>query len=381
MLVTNFDAPTGGVQKNSRLLLKELGKRGVGTFACARNYYGLPADELVDETQIHRSPVWGSSLAVNGILYLIDTFLWLVKNRKRYDVVHCQQMFGPAMAAAVASFLVRKPIIVRVTTVGDLGEVKHIRQMPLSRIRIQLIRRVSKWVALTQEMANELTTLNIPRDRIKIIYNSTEIPIDTAFDNEAKTSLIKEIRLTDEKIGVFLGRLSEEKNLDVLIEAWKSVMEKYPDARLLLIGAGGDFRNVETALRKQVENLGLSNNVHFLGHVANAKDYVLASDVFVLPSRSEGMSNALVEALACGAAIVATDIPANSEICEDGINSLLIPVGDSVALSRAIIRLFDTPELARRLAAQARAKAEQELTVDKMVCAYLDVYREAIATV
>ncbi len=375
MLVTDMDAASGGVQTNSRTLLRELNRRGMQTFACVRNYYGLPSKEMEDGTEIHRSPVWGRSRAINGILYLVDTFIWLLRNRRRYDVIHCQQMFGPAMAATIAGFFISKPIIVRITTVGDLGEVKHIREMPLAWLRLRLIRRVSRWVALTREMADELTTLDISSDKINIIHNSTEIPLEASFEPTVKESKRRALGLEYEKMAVFVGRLSAEKGLDVLIDAWQMIGKLYPDAHLLILGGGGDYRNVEADLREQVAKQNLDARIHFVGHVSNAKDFILASDVFVLPSRTEGMSNALVEAFACGAAIVATEIPSNREICEDGVNALLVPVADPEALSDAIISVFESPGLGQRLGQEARKKAERELSVDAMVDEYLATYR------
>ncbi len=378
MLVTDIDAASGGVQTNSRTLLRELNRRGIQTFACVRNYYGLPSEELVDGTEIHRSPVWRRSRAINGFLYLADTFFWLLRNRHRYVVIHCQQMFGPAMAATIAGFFIRKPIIVRITTVGDLGEVKHIREMPLAWLRLRLIRRVSRWVALTREMADELATLDISSDKITIIHNSTEIPVGAAFEQPVKESKRRVLGLEYEKVAVFVGRLSAEKGLDVLIDAWQLIGKHHPDAHLLILGGGGDYRNVETNLKEQCANLKLDAQIHFVGHVRNAKDFILASEVFVLPSRTEGMSNALVEAFACGAAIVATDIPSNQEICEDGINALLVPVADSKSLSDAIISVLDSAELGQRLGQEARQKAERELSVDAMVDEYLATYRQTL---
>jgi glycosyltransferase involved in cell wall biosynthesis len=320
-------------------------------------------------------------MTVNGVLYFIDTFLWLVRNQEKYEVIHCQQMFGPAMVATFASFFIRKPIVVRVTTVGELGEVKHVRQMPLSSLRLKLLQRVSKWIALSHEMADELATLKIPYEKITIIPNSTEIPIEAAYDEGTKVRSRRELSRSMDKIGIFVGRLSEEKNLDVLIHAWSAVVKEYPDAHLLLLGEGGSYRNVESKLRTQVDRLALDKSIHFLGHVDNVKEYMLASDVFVLPSRTEGMSNSLVEALACGAAIVATNIPANSEICEDEVNSLLVPVGVDTDLSNAILRILESPDLARKIGTEARLKAEHDLSVDAMVGAYLKVYHEALLAV
>ena len=379
LLVTDIDAPSGGIQRNSRLLLRELNVRGIATYACVRNYYGLPKAEIVDGTTFRRSPVLGRGLAINGLLYFITTLLWLLMNRRKYDVVHCQQMFGPTMTAAVANYLTGKPILTRVTAIGDLGEVKQIREMPLSSIRLRLIRRVSRWAALTGEMKKELVSLGIPAHRIRVIPNSTEVPAERGYLPEAKALMRDDLHLGKGPIGVFVGRLSEEKNLDLLITAWVEVRRRFPDARLLILGGGGAYRNVEEPLRGLVEELDLIGAVQFLGHLDGSQKYILASDVFILPSRTEGMSNALVEAFACGAAIVATDIPGNTEICRDRENALLVPVGDVPALAAAIIEILGSPDLSARLGSSARQKAEADLSVDRMVTRYLDAYSEMLA--
>jgi glycosyltransferase involved in cell wall biosynthesis len=378
MLVTNIDAASGGVQKNSRLLLRELNLLQIKTFVCVRNYYDLPTTETIDNTVYHRSPVFGSSMAVNGVLYLLDTLKWLVWNRRHFDVIHCQQMFGPAMAAAIATMFIRRPFVVRVTSVGDLGEVKAIKSMRFSSIRMRLIRRVSKWIALSAEMKIEIESLGIPSDRVTIIHNATEIPVESGTEQETRSKYRRKLGLTGTHTAVFTGRLSEEKCLDVLISAWPAVISSFPEAKLFLLGEGGDFRNVEGKLRARVETLGLSASIAFLGHVDNANEYLLASDAFVLPSRTEGMSNSLVEAFACGAAIVATDIGANREICIDGENALLFPVGDEVKLAEAVINLFRNPLLAATLGRAARAFAEEDLSIEKMVSSYIEVYREVL---
>lgn len=378
MLVTNLDAPSGGVQKNSHLLLGELNKRKIKTFVCARNYYNLPKNEEKNGTHFHRSPVFGNSMAINSVIYLLDSFFWLIRNRKKYNVIHCQQMFAPAMVAAIASFIIKKPILVRVTTVGELGEVKHIRQMPFSKIRLRLLRRISKWVALTEEMKREIETLGIAPENIEIIYNSTDIPVESAFEEKTRIYYRKNLNLDYEKIVVFVGRLSEEKGLDILINAWKIVGEKYAQANLLLLGEGGKYRNVESEIKELVSNLKLGEVVHFVGHVANPKEYLLASDAFVLPSRTEGMSNALVEAMACGAAIITTNLPAMLELCEHGKNALIVKLDSVSELSQAIIKLFEEPQTAYNLACSAKRKAEKDLSVETMVSKYLKLYREMI---
>lgn len=377
ILVTNIDAPTGGVQQNTRVLLKELNKRGIKTYVCARNYHNALRKEVIDGTFFRRSPVMGSSMVINSLLYLTDTFFWLIKNRKNYDVIHCQQMYAPAMIGALVSFFIKKPIVVRVTASGELGEVKQIRQMPLANLRVKLLRRIDRFITLTGAMKNEIETLGIDSKKIKVIPNATEIPAEASYNFRVRDKFRRKLNLEYKKIVVFTGRLSEEKGLDTLIKVWKTIKEKQMSAHLLLLGEGGAYRNVEPQLRNLTATLDLSDCVHFLGHVSNAKDYILASDIFVLPSRTEGMSNSLVEAFACGTAIIATDIPANREICVEGENSLLFKVDDTNALSQILIKLFDDQALAKTLGEQARKLAESKLSIDVMINNYLSIYEEA----
>ncbi|MBX7054538.1 MAG: glycosyltransferase family 4 protein [Pyrinomonadaceae bacterium] len=381
ILVTDLDAPSGGIQKNTKLLMREFSNRGVETLVCARNYYRLPSAERSEYAMIHRMPASGKSRAANGLLYLLFAFVWLIRNRNKFELIHCQQMFGPTMVAAVASYFIKKPIVTRVTTVGDLGEVHAIKQMAFSGLRRKLIKRVTRWVALTSQMKEEIESLGIPDQKIDIIYNSTQFPEYCAYSDVQKREMREALSLGYPTMGLFVGRLSEEKNLDILIRAWNKVVIEKPDAHLLVLGAGGSYRNVEDGLRQLVSELDLRENVHFLGHCDYVKDYLIASDIFLLPSRTEGMSNALVEAFACGASIIASDIKANAEICVNEVNSLLVEPGNVSALTDSILRLLDEREFANRLGKAARKQAEDTLSVDTMVAAYLETYKMALRAV
>jgi glycosyltransferase involved in cell wall biosynthesis len=364
MLVTDIDSPTGGVQVQSFRLLGELGRRGVRSYVCARNYHGRPRRELRDGVEIRRSPTLGRRFgALNSVLYLADTLGWLVRNRRRYDVIHCQQMFGATMVGLLARRLLGKPVVVRVTSTGELGEVRQIREMAFSRLRLSQIRRVDRWVALTIDMKRELLSLGISETAITVIPNAANLPAGCAFQAEAKDDARRALGLSAEKVAVYTGRLSSEKGLDSLLRAWGDVSAVHADAVLLLVGAGGGYRNVEADLRALCDQLSLGGSVRFVGHVDEVERYLIASDLFVLPSRTEGMSNALVEAMAAGCAVVTTDIPANRAIVVDEISGLLVPVDAEDALASAISRVFRDPDRGNSLGMAARAYAERELSI------------------
>lgn len=379
MLSADIDSPTGGVQAQSWRLLRELAIRGVTAAVCTRNYHRLPRHEERDGVRIIRSPVLKRSMRVaNSGAFLADAAAWLARHRSEYDVIHCQQMFGPATAALLVKPLVRKPVVVRVSSTGELGEVADLGRMPLSSIRIRQLRGVDHWVALTREMASEIATIGVERDRISIIPNAAEIPADSAAHPETRACYRRRLALEYDQIAIYCGRLSSEKNLDVLLHAWAMVRKSAPHAHLLLAGAGGAFRNVELDLREMADRLRLGDCVHFLGHVANVSDYLLAADIFILPTSTEGMSNALLEAMAAGNAIITTDIEANREVVSNEVTALLVPPKDAEALSEAISRVLGSRDLGCRLGERARKQAARRHSVGAMVDAYLDVYQRAV---
>lgn len=380
MLTADIDSPTGGVQAQSVRLLRELSDRHIETYVCTRNYHRLKRQESREDVHIRRSPVVNREMsAANSCIYQFDAVAWLLLHRSAYDVIHCQQMFGPAMAALMAKPLTKKPVVVRVSSTGELGEVAGLRRMPLSALRIKQLKNVDHWVALTRQMASEIETIGISHDRISIIPNAAVLPPESAADPSTRNQLRQKLKLRSSKIAVYSGRLSSEKNLDVLLSAWVKVQEVFPDAHLLLAGAGGSFRNVEDRLRQMTEELQIKERVHFLGHVNNVFDHLLAADVFVLPTSTEGMSNSLVEAMAAGNAIITTDIEANREVVSDGETALLVPPRDVEALSGAIIRILQSPELGYRLGARARERAAQRHSVNSMTDAYLNIYEQVVS--
>jgi glycosyltransferase involved in cell wall biosynthesis len=382
MLVTDIDAPTGGLQKTSRHLLRELNRRGLKTYVCARNYHGLPRNEVQEGTLIHRSPVLSRSLAaLNSLIYLIDALCWLVRHRKQYEVIHCQQMFGAATVGLFAKKLLGKPVTVGLHMSGsELGEVAHIHRMPLAKFRLRQLREVDRWVALSREMEGEVQTLGVLPEQVVVIPNGVVLPVETAFAPGVRERYRAALNLEKYKqVAVFTGRLSWEKGLDTLLEAWKMLQDRHPEAHLLLLGEGVPFRNVEPELRALREQLGLENVVHFLGHVSNVGEYLLASDIFILPTRSEGLSVALVEAMAAGTTIVTTDIPANRDIIETEVTGLLFPPNDARELAAALARVLDEPQLAERLRRNARTRAERDLSVEAMASRYLDAFSEVAA--
>jgi glycosyltransferase involved in cell wall biosynthesis len=155
-------------------------------------------------------------------------------------------------------------------------------------------------------------------------------------------------------IGI-VANLRPVKDLDLFVRAAADVARDHPDALFRVAGEGEQ----RPALEERVRQLGLEGRFFLPGLVTDTPGFLASLDIAVLCSRSEGMSNALLEYMAAGRAIVATAVGANSELIEDGVQGLLVQPGDAAGLAAAIRRLLDDPVLAGRLGAAARHKAEQ----------------------
>jgi len=319
MLATKFYglSDMGGLERSARRLFQHLLLAGHRVIVLTRNYNRLASQEMIDGVIVYRFPLWGASRVAISLGYLVHCICWLVVHRRSYQVIHCHQSYAPATIGTLAKLLLGKPVLVKLSTSDEYSERHELERLPFFWLRRVLLRRVDRFVAVGRQACEEFADLVIDSARIVHIPNGVPIPAEKVFDARTRQAARERLRFPWKRIVLFTGRLSAEKNLPTLIEAMPSVLRIYPDSHLLLVGDGGAFRNVEPDLRRQVTALGLQESVHFVGRVSNVFDYLLAADLFVLPSSSEGMSNSLLEAMVAGLPIIASRIPGNVEMIHE----------------------------------------------------------------
>ena len=171
-----------------------------------------------------------------------------------------------------------------------------------------------------------------------------------------------------------VGRLVQLKNQQLMIECMPAMLRLHPRLRLVIVGDGP----LESALRARALTLGVAAHVDFLGQRSDVADLLPAVDIFVLPSLTEGLSIALLEACATGLAVVATNVGGNPEIIRDGQTGLLIPVDDQDALHNALHSLLADPALRARLGAGASAWVESNASIEAVCSTYNRFYFRAM---
>lgn len=180
----------------------------------------------------------------------------------------------------------------------------------------------------------------------------------------------------DESLILYVGRLDYHKGLLDLIESMKFVKRRVPKAKLVVVGKGP----LLPKLVKRVDELKLQKHVEVKGPVPKDEvlRYYLSASVFVIPSYHEGLATVLLEAMACGDAVVATDVRGNSDVVVSGKTGLLVPKKEPIALANAIICLLENPDLRERLAENARKLIEEEFTWEKVADRVVEAYLKAI---
>ncbi len=168
-----------------------------------------------------------------------------------------------------------------------------------------------------------------------------------------------------------VARMAPVKRLQDLVEAFALVHGAHADTRLLLVGGG----ECESALRAQVQAAGLGERVQFLGERSDIDQLLPLLDAFVLCSATEGMSNAVLEAMACGLPVIASAVGGNPETVEDHVTGLLVPAAAPAALAAAMRTLHDDRQYARDCGGRGRRRIEQHHSIAAMVAQYAALYR------
>ncbi|MFZ5516793.1 MAG: glycosyltransferase [Candidatus Zhuqueibacterota bacterium] len=194
------------------------------------------------------------------------------------------------------------------------------------------------------------------------------------YSNE-KQNVMEEFGLkpTDKILG-FVGALSEQKGLTFLIEAVRDLRKKYPELKCLIIGEGEQ----ENLLKAKVDSCNLGRHIFFLGQRYDIPILLKILDVFVLPSLWEGLPQVVLEAMAAGCPVVATDVCGTPEIIDHEVNGLLVPPKDSLALSNAMTRIFDDAELRAKIVSNAHRTIEEKFHVKTMIENFDNLYQKLL---
>jgi len=253
----------------------------------------------------------------------------------------------------------------------------HLRSRLRTLAKTIACRGISRIATVSEEVAQMVTReWGMPAARVSVVHNGVRVPpLDQG--HEMRAHWRRELSIGDDEVLIgTVATFRPVKDLHTLLEATACVVKVKPEARLVLFGDGP----LRADLTATIERLGLGSVVRLPGWRRDATQLLPAMDVFVLSSVSEGISLALLEAMAAGVPVVATRVGGNVEVLNDPCTGLLVPPRSPADLADAILRLIDDPVQRRQLSAGGRRRVEAAFSLKRMVNEYERLYTSLVGT-
>lgn len=356
LLLVTDEMETGGTQRQISLLARSLDRRSFSPEVA----YFRNRSFLVDELLAAGIPVTeiAKRARVDPVFFWR---LWAFLRRGRYDLVHAFSFTGELWSAMAAALAGSPPFVSSVR-----GRYEGYSRLQWA-LKGWVSRRSCCVVANTQAGADlAAAKMNLLKESIRVVRNGVVAP-----PRQGCPDVRHELGLSAQHVvALFVGRLVEDKNVASLLRA-VAALPPLTVPLVLLVAGDGPLRG---ELERQASELGLANRVRFLGERRDVGALFDAASFVVLPSHREGLSNVLLEAMACGCPVLASDVPGNREALRNGEEGLLYPTGDDHALAQALGTMVTDTGLREQLARRARARIEGEFSLEAMTRAMSSIY-------
>jgi len=372
-----YGPPVGGAALQAIRLSQALQAHGANVcIATPRIEPRAPSRAAVKGVPIWYVPtlrwlLWRRGLRrIGALVHIAAMITFLSRHARSYDVIHVHSASLSAVAGVFAGKRLGKPTVIKVMNSGFQNDVLRLRTasgLPGAGSMAAYLRHATRVVALNRAAIAELQDMGFSREQIVHIPNG----VDTAH-----IPPITQHRIEGPVRVLYVGRLYPTKGVRTLIAAIALCgrIGSLSQWRLTLVGDGPQ----RPVLVQQVRALSLTDHVEFAGQVDDVVSYLHQAHIFVLPSNSEGIPNALLEAMAAGLPCVATDNAGNAQVLTHGEDGLMVPVGDEMALARALIKLGIDEALRARLGRQARRTVERRFHITRVAEQYLDLYHQIL---
>lgn len=389
-----FELAYGGEERFTMLLAEWLLRHGFRVILMGATFGSVKSKRLsIEEIEKDRAIIVQKKnvrvLKLPYLIYLASrfvlSFFWILKiifTSYKYPIqlIHSQDSGYSGLAAIIAGKLLRIPVVI--TSHG----VRHktLESSIHGRLRKLLLRIEYALDMFTVKNADSVIAVN-PSIREYFEKKSGRkiefIPIciktnDYQYSSVSRTQIRQELGIDTNTIVIgFVGRFSEEKNLDTLLISFANALRNFPDLRLLMVGTGA----LESGLKDFVERHGIKENVTFGGIRYDIPKILSSLDIFILPSVAEGLSTSLLEAMACSRAIICSDIQANRSVIIQSRNGLLVNPHRSEEIQHAIELLCHDHELRSNFGRMAEITAsdyDEMIILPKIVETYFRLCKE-----
>ena len=359
LITRRYPPLIGGAEKVLSYLAPALAASGAEVTVVTSAIPGLRTTDGDSPVPVVRLPT-AATRFVGTWLYMRNLRRWL--DRNPVDLAYVSMLKHDAFVAVGAGRERGFPVVLRPEGAGATGDLAWQSWGRGGRAIGRRCKGADALVAISPAIRAELVAAGYDPAKVVDLPNGVPVPAEPWSPRPG---------WRDAPRAAFVGRLAPEKGLGALIAAWPIVRREHPAARLALIGEGPE----RPALEGSIDRLGLHDAVELPGISPDPTADLRGADLFVLPSREEGMSIALLEAMALGIPAVASAIPGNAALLADGVHGRLAPPDDPPALARAILDQWADPGRAAAMAGEARRRVIEHYSIEAVARAHLTLFR------
>ena len=366
MITSEFPPKSGGVGYYVYYLSRKLKEKGHDVTVVTRGSVGGTTSEVIDDVLVFKVsyyPIYPLNVAIHGAI--LRKFMRSLEHK--FHLIHFHTPLVPSIKTSLPTITtVHTPMKVdaRYHEVADLYSLAERTQCALIYpvVESKLFGVSNMLTAVSLSVAKELEEYGLSANDITIVGNGVD----------EKRYFPTHNRKCSERYILYTGVLRARKGLFDLVECAKIVCERFSDIRFVISGRG-PFRS---KMEKMVDGYGLKDRFVFLGYVSLdrlVKTYQDAT-VHIIPSHYEGLPTVLLEAMACGLPVVATDVGGNSEVIASGVNGFLVPAKQPKIMAETVSKLLDNETLREKIGAAARETIEKHYSWDRITDNFLKSY-------
>lgn len=380
----------GGGETQARALAENLVASGFTVNVLTRrSHTALKKKEKFGAVTVYRLPPAGSEHYKKWGM-LLTSLPVLIRLQRSYDLVFVSGFRVLGIPAVLVSRLLGKACVLKADSLGEMSGTfftAGLAKLGVSSssfsfrsflwVRDRILKHADSFVAVSSEVAGELSAHGVNTDKIHLIPNGVNTCRFYPVSSNEKYELRRKLGLpAEDMIVIFTGRLVSYKGLPLLLRVWRAIQNIRPNLRLLLVGSGGlDMHNCEAELKKYVIKNGLQDSVHFTGDVHNVHEYLQASGIFVFPTEREAFGISLIEAMACGLPVIATPVGGIKDILEHKHNGLVMEAGDFQQLYAMLETLITDAVQATYLGRAAWQTVQDKYSEDIVTQKYIDLFQ------
>lgn len=378
LMVIESDYPSiggGGAEAQVETLTSNLPSDLRATVVAPLVPYGpVEVDDFVHGVPVHRISYPRLRL-IGGLIMLIRLAWYILARRRQIDAIHCHVANTMAAVCSGLGGILGIPVLIKLTGMTELRHgILSTRRTPGLALKRWLIKRASGLQAISIELEAGLIAKGFDPLRIHLIPNAVNTNL-FAPSNEDHGVLRGALGIEADFIGCFIGRLVPEKALDILIRAWDQAIPRDASAALVFVGSGP----LEKELKRLAKDLGREGQIHFAGFINDKDkiaDYWRIADIGLLTSDFEGLSNALLEAMASAVPMIGSRVSGNSDLIKPGETGWLFEPRREDQLAACLLDAFEMPAAERRAMGEAaRHLALQTVGVEHIWARLSDAYR------